>query len=107
MVRGDVAALDEILSEDLTYTHTSGEVDSKEQFISTLRSGALRYESITPERPQVRVYGSAAIVTGTSLMKIEVHGRNLSLRIRFMDVYVKKHDRWEMVAWQATRLPQE
>ena len=39
MVRGDLLALDKVLSEDLTYTHTTGALDSKAQLIASLESG--------------------------------------------------------------------
>ena len=107
MVRGDLLALDEVLSDDLTYTHTTGVLDSKAQLIASLESGQRRYESITPEDVQVRVYGSVGVVTGVSLMRTKGVGRDeaSSFRIRFMDVHVKKLDVWQLVAWQSTRLP--
>ena len=107
MVRGDLVALAQILSEDLTYTHTTGVVDSKAQLIASLESGQRHYESITPQDVQVRVYGPVGVVTGVSLMRTKGRGRNeaSSFRIRFLDVYAKKLDRWQLVAWQSTRLP--
>ena len=107
MVLGDLLALDKVLSEDLTYTHTSGVLDSKAQLIASLESGQRHYESITPQDVQVRVYGSVGVVTGVSLMRTKGRGRNeaSSFRIRFLDVYVKKLDLWQLVAWQSTRLP--
>jgi hypothetical protein len=29
----------------------------------------------------------------------------VSFRVRFTDVYVNKGGKWQMVAWQSTRLP--
>jgi ketosteroid isomerase-like protein len=34
----DVAALNQILSDDLTYTHSSGNTQSKAEFIASVRS---------------------------------------------------------------------
>ena len=108
MVRGDLVALAEILSEDLTYTHTTGRVDSKAQLLASLECGQLQYESITPKDIQVRVYGPVGVVTGVSLMRTKRRDSNeaTGFRIRFTDVYVKKRDLWQLVAWQSTRLPQ-
>ena len=106
MIEADTAALDTILAEDLTYTHTSGWVDTKEQFIGWLESGELNYESISTDSVRVRVYAAAAVVTGQAAVKIKVNGQAKNLQIRFIDVYVKRDDHWQMVAWQSTRLPQ-
>lgn len=105
LVRGDFVALDEILSDDLTYTHASGVYESKAQIMANLRSGQVKYESLTPEDVLVRVYGTTGVVTGVARVKVQVKGEHLSLQLRFTNVYVKKGDRWQMVAWQATRLP--
>ena len=105
MVRGDVAALDDILAEDLTYTHATGVFETKAEFIAKLKSGQTKYESFTPEDVLVRLYGTTSVVTGVARVKVQVKGEHLSFQLRFTDVYVKKGDRWQMVAWQATRLP--
>ena len=105
VVRGDIGALDDILSDDLSYTHATGVYETKAEFIDKLRSGQLKYESLTPEDMRVRVYDTTGVVTGVARVKVQVKGESLSFQLRFTDVYVKKGDRWQMVAWHATRLP--
>ena len=107
MVRADLATLDEILADDLTYTHASGAHESKAQFIANLKSGQVKYESLTPEDTHIRLYGSAGVVTGMARVTVQVGGERKSFRLRYTDVYVKADGRWRMIAWQATRLPQE
>jgi ketosteroid isomerase-like protein len=106
IVQKDLAALDDILSDDLSYTHTTGTHETKTEFIGKLKSGQLKYESLTPEDIRVRVYGTTGVVTGVARVKVQVKGEALRFRLRFTDVYVKKENRWQMVAWQATRLPE-
>lgn len=105
IVRGDVAALEQILSDDLTYTHATGVFETKAEFIGKMKSGQLKYEAFAPEDIRVRVYGTTGVVTGLARVKVQVKGEPLSFQLRFTDVYVKKDGRWQMVAWQATRLP--
>jgi ketosteroid isomerase-like protein len=105
MVRGDVAALDDILADDLTYTHATGVFETKAEFIAKLKSGQTKYESFAPEDVLVRLYGTTSVVTGVARVKVQAKGEHLSFQLRFTDVYVKKGDRWQMVAWHATRLP--
>ncbi|HSB79524.1 MAG TPA: nuclear transport factor 2 family protein [Candidatus Methylomirabilis sp.] len=104
IVRGDVAALEDILSDDLSYTHATGVFETKGEFIAKLKSGQLKYESFAPEGLRVRVYGTTGVLTGVARVKVQVKGEQLSFQLRFTDVYVKKGDRWQMVAWHATRL---
>ncbi len=107
MTKLDVAALDSIFADDLTYTHTNGRVDSKQQLLATLQSGELKYEAIDFLETKLRVYGETAIVTGSASMKVKAKSQTLSFNLRFTNVYVKQAGFWKMVAWQSTRLPEQ
>lgn len=105
MLRVDVAAVAACLGEDLSYTHSSGETETKAQFLETLRSGRIKYEQIEPGDVDVRLYGQTAVVTGRSTMHTRRDGQPQTFQIRFVEVDVERGGRWQMVAWQATRLP--
>ena len=106
MQAADTATLDRLLSPDLTYTHSSGKLETKPVFLGGIRSGALKYKTVAPEGIAVRVYDSAAVVTGRCHFQVEADGRQLDLQVRFTDVYVKRGGAWQLVAWQSTRLPE-
>lgn len=108
VVDGNVGALSALLADDLTYTHTTGQVENKEQFLAGIASGKLDYQSIQPSEVQVRVYGNAAntaVMTGRAEMKVNAQGKDLAFAIRFTSVWVKGEGGWRMAAWQSTRLP--
>jgi ketosteroid isomerase-like protein len=105
MVQNDVATLASLLSDDLSYTHTSGLTETKAQFLETLRSGRLRYLSIRPRDLVVRHRGETAIVTGQSAMRTRTAGGENAFAIRFLEVYVRDPTGWRLAAWQALRLP--
>ncbi len=105
MVHVDTGALKQLLADDLTYTHTDGKQDTKVQLLQSLSTGALRYESIAPEAREVRVVGSVAVVTGRSAMRVGSAGRVHVFRIRYLAIYNHGARGWQLVAWQATRLP--
>jgi uncharacterized protein YciI len=104
-IDADVATLDRILSNDLTYTHSSAHVDTKESYISSIRSGELKYLSIVPDDLKVRAYGNTAVVTGRAAIKSESEGQPATMQLRFTDTYVRQDGRWQMVAWESTRIP--
>lgn len=105
MIKGDLAALDAVLSADLTYTHSNAVLDTKAQYIASLASGQFQYVSITPQEAQVRCYGACGVVTGITLLHIQVQGQERRFRIRYTSVYIKQQGRWQMVALQSTDLP--
>jgi len=103
MVQGDQAALDGLLADDLTYTHSSGQLETKTQFLESLRSGKLRYLSAEPADREVRLYGDVAVVTGRATVKASMDGKELLLPLRFTEVWVKRGGAWKLAAWQSTR----
>lgn len=105
----DTAALDRLLSDDLTYAHSSGWVETKAQFIESIRTGALQYISVEHSEQAARIYGETAVLTGRSAMQVKSPrggGEVQQFEIRFLTVYVKLGGRWRQVAWQSTRLTQ-
>ena len=62
MIKGDRPALEKLLADDLTYTHSSALFESKEQFIKSVTSGNIDYVSIVPSESdwKVRVNGNTA-----------------------------------------------
>ena len=104
-IAGDVAALAAMMTDDLTYTHSSGVEESKAEFLEGLKSGKYLYREITPRDRKVRVHGDAAIVSGPAHIVIEPGGKRTELDLYFTELYVKEAGQWRMALWQSTRLP--
>jgi uncharacterized protein (TIGR02246 family) len=103
-LKGDAAALDKILADDMTHTHGGGRTESKAQFLEAIRSGAQKYEAIDYDEIKVRVYGSTAIVTSEPNIRTVNSGVPSSSHSRFLHVYVKQGGAWRLVAHQSTRI---
>ena len=102
---GDLKALDALLGDDLIYTHSSAAVDSKASYVESMRSGALKYQTIEPRDLQVRVFGTTAVITGAAHITAVSKGQPVDNQLRYTDVWVLRDGRWQMVSWQSTRLP--
>ena len=105
MINQDVPVLEEILADDLSYTHSTARMESKAEFIAALTSGRTEYRSIDRKDVRVRQYGDTAVVTGQAKMHVSGNGRDNRFEIRFLNVYAKRQGVWQMVAWQSTKLP--
>jgi len=108
MVKGDRAALERLLADDLTYTHSSALFESKPEFIKSVTSGTIDYVSIVPSEPdwKVRVSGNTAIVNGVAAVNVIDTGKDLKIKIRYTTIHSNRDGHWQLVAWQATRFPQ-
>jgi len=104
LLRQDFDELERILADDLTYTHSIGWLENKDEYLATVRS-RLVYRAIeATEDVKARVYGDTAVTTGRATMKVGSADEPTSLDVRYTSVYVKRDGRWQMVAWHATRL---
>ena len=105
MHNADIAALEKLLGAELSYTHTSAKVQDKAAFISDIKTGTIKYLAIDPTDMKVRIFGTTAIITGGASVHIILNGTDQTFRIRYTDVHVKRAGGWQIVAWEATRLP--
>ncbi len=103
-MKKDVATLDKYYADDVTDVAPDGTLNTKTQDIDDIKNGVLSIESATNEDLKPRIYGNAAVVTGTGTLKGTYKGENISGRYRFTDTFVKRNGRWECVATQATKI---
>src|SRR6202048_2690474 len=106
MAQKDIATLNTLLSADLIYTHSSARLDTKQSLIGNMESGSTVYTAVEPSDVKAQDLGDAVVLTGSCRIGVMSGGRPNSFGVRFTDVYAKKGGRWQMVAWQSTRLPE-
>jgi len=97
-ISADAVALDRIYAEDFVGVGPSGTVRTKPQVISDFTSGDLKFQSITTDEVQVRVYENTAVETGLSTMVGQDKGKAVPRDTRFTRVWVKQEGRWRLVA---------
>ena len=97
-IGADAVALDRIYADDFIGVGPSGTVRTKRQVISDFTSGDLKFQSITTDEVQVRVYENTAVETGLSTMVGQDKGKVVPRDTRFTRVWVKQQGRWRLVA---------
>lgn len=103
-VSKNYAVLEQVLANDLVYTHSHGGSDTKPSFIQSIRDGKSSYDAIDPQEQNVRLYGNMAIINGVCAVKMTSNGQTINMRLKYTDVYVRKGNQWQMVSWQSLRL---
>jgi ketosteroid isomerase-like protein len=102
-LKNDVEATDRLLAEDWLNTNTNGSVTRKPQLLTLLRSAPFQFKAINDDDVAIRVFGEAAVVIGRSTReRLDPDGKVITQRVRFMRVYAKRENRWQVVAAQAT-----
>jgi ketosteroid isomerase-like protein len=99
------AALKQILADDLTYTHSTGDTDSKTVFIDNMKTGARKYHKVNHDSMDVRMYGNTAVVTATAQVETSQKGGSVNpAHLRFIHVWVFQNGHWRLVAHQSQRM---
>jgi ketosteroid isomerase-like protein len=105
MTGADMKALEALVHDELVYTHSSGLVDGKASWLESMRSGKVRYKKVVRADEKVRVFGDTALVTGRADIEADVGGQAKTLKLRYLDAWVKSGGAWKFAAWQSGALP--
>lgn len=105
LVNNDYAALQLLLSDDLSYTHSNASRQTKAEFLAAVQTGQFKYKAIEHQQQRVRVYGHTAVLTTFTRVTAISDGQEARATLCVTMVYVKNADHWQMVAWQSTRVP--
>ena len=103
-VNKDVAALNELIADDLVYTHSSARQDTKQSLIDAMVTGKTVYTSLVPSEVKAHDCGNAVVLTGIARISVMASGKPNSFGVRFTDVYANRGGKWQMVVWQSTKL---
>jgi hypothetical protein len=104
MVNKDFGFLEKVLSEDLIYTHSNGLQETKTELIKNIQTGKLVYRSISPEQINVRLFKKCAVLNGIINVNVVLDGRDVNIRLRYLNTYIRQKGDWRLVAWQSARL---
>ena len=105
MIDSDFGTLDKLLGDDLVYTHSSGQSDTRAEYIALCKKGVFKYLNIERPIENMQVYGETVVVTGHAKMDVLIEGKRKLLNSRYTNVWIKGAKGWQMVAWQSTPIP--
>jgi ketosteroid isomerase-like protein len=100
----DFDALNQLIGDDLIYTHSSARMDTKQSLIGAMRSGSTVYTAMEPSEVVAQDLGDTVVLTGACAISVVSGGKPNSFKVRFIDVWAKRASGWQMVTWQSTRL---
>lgn len=102
---GDYESLNSLLADDfiLIDVMRGGEV-TKTLLLDAIRSGQLKFESITHVGARVRRYGSTSIIIGQTEMRMRFEQTSVTVKSRYTHVYVEARGHWKMASAQGTQI---
>jgi ketosteroid isomerase-like protein len=100
----DAVALDRLLADEYNFTDDDGRFLGKRHILQSFRSGDHHIFSFDVSEQQVRVYGTAAVMTYRYTCKQTYKNQDVSGVFRITRVFARKHGRWQIVAGHESRV---
>jgi hypothetical protein len=99
MIHNDTATLDKLLSDDLAFTHSHGELQNKAEVLKS-ETGPPHILRMEFSNTTVKIYGNTALVKG----RVDLWHSDSVVHMDVLHVWVQGSKGWQLVARQATLL---
>ena len=106
MAKKDIGKLNELIANDLVYTHSSARLDTKQSLIGNMESGSTVYTSVVPSNVKAQDLGDTVVLTGECKISVNSGGKANSFGVRFTDVFAYRDGRWQALAGHESLLSQ-
>ena len=106
IVRGDWDEYEKHLASDYLLTRDSGQVESKEEALVSLRDVKRKIivVEMEPADLAIRIYGDTAVSNAEFTTSVRESGQVKTRRTRQTDVFVKRDGQWYLSADQGTMM---
>jgi ketosteroid isomerase-like protein len=102
VVEKDIAFLQKHYAEDFVFTHGTGAVDNREQWINAIKNPASVFLSRQHDSTTVEIHDDIAIVTGRLLIHRRDTTRSINYGLRYVRVFRKEKKLWQMISHRTT-----
>lgn len=103
MIDGDSAMLDALTSTELSYGHSSGHIDNKQEFIDKIVSGKSDFVTIELAEQTISIVNNTAIVRHQLNATTNDGGKPGEVHLHVLLVFQKQHGSWKLLARQAVK----
>jgi hypothetical protein len=103
LVNKNTVSINQQTDKALSYGHSNGWVQTKTDIIKDLETGYICYQAYTEDSIAITTNGAMANVRFMANVSATMKGSNSNFRLRVLEVWVKKSNRWVLFARQAVR----
>lgn len=103
MVSQDWPLLRGLLHDDLVYTHSNGDRDSKESYLEKVTTGRPVYLGVDMKERFVAAWDRVALLHGRAGIHCVARGNKLLIDLLYQSVWVRSENSWQMLGWSSTK----
>jgi hypothetical protein len=104
MLAKDREQFEILCSDQLSYGHSAGRIETKSQFIDAAVSGRSVWKFITLSDQTTQIVGNNGIARHILTGETESEGKTNAIKIGVLMVWLKQDARWKLLARQAFRI---
>ena len=104
MFERNVKQFEALISENVSYGHSAGRIENKQEFIKAALANKAVMKSLAFTDQTVKITGSHAVVRNTYNGVSELDGKTNTTKIGVLLVWAKEDGTWRLYARQAYRL---
>src|SRR6476469_876324 len=103
LVNKNTVSINQQTDKALSYGHSNGWVETKDDMIKDLETGYIVYHSYKEDSLQITMNGTMANARFVADVSATLHGNSINFHLKVLEVWVKKGKRWLLFARQAVR----
>ncbi len=104
MMTNDQAEFNTLCAAQMSYGHSAGKIQTKEEFIADATSGKSTWKKLEFANPRNTVAGVNAISRFTLTGEMESDGKVTSVNLGVLMVWQKQESAWKLLARQAFKV---
>ena len=105
ILKANAGALAQLLSDDYTGITAKGAIQTKDQAVSNLKSGAFQITAFNITDRKIRVYNGTAVVTCSAELTGGKSDAEATGKYRYTRVWVRNlQGQWKIVSFEASRV---
>lgn len=105
MIDQDRAALAATLADEFLYHQPNGMIATKTIYLGQVIGGPTKIYKAERYDVKIVVHGDVATAMGETRLDIEMNGKRFQPDLRYLNVWVKRDDRWQLAARQSVFKP--
>ncbi|HEY6123062.1 MAG TPA: nuclear transport factor 2 family protein [Steroidobacteraceae bacterium] len=102
-VKGDKAALEDLVADDYVLMNSRGQRQTKTDLIRDYTKPGFKLEPFTIEEPVELVWSDGAVMGGVADLRGVDDGQAFTLRLRFSDIWAKRGGKWRVIYTHVNR----
>jgi len=102
VIKGDLASLDKIYTENFSWTNELGITNNKMESLNKIASGNLQYLSWTNKDITIKIVGDTAVLKTKEILQLIVYNQRVNAIQDVTAIFVNHNGKWLLAGGQET-----